>query len=112
MTKTINNWEPVVKSILKIARDHGLTIKNVSDGEETFSTEDINEAAKIVCSVDEASVYFADPQGKRVWCFIVLGNSPEETICDHTCNLFMEKAADEFSKKWEGKKVPTKEITR
>lgn len=112
MTKKINNWKPVVKSILNIAAEHGLTVETVNDGEEMFSTENIKEAVEIVCSVDEASVYFADPNGKRVWCFIVLGNEPCETICDHTVNPFMEKAADQFSEKWEGKNVPTKIITR
>jgi hypothetical protein len=112
MTKTINNWLPVVKSFLNICAAHGLKIQKVDDGEEDTLTDNVNEAAKAVCAVDEASVYLLTPEGKRLWVFIVLGNSPEETICDHTCNPLLEKAAEEFSSKWEGKNVPTKEITR
>lgn len=115
MTKTINNWKPVVKSFLTIAAKHGLQVTEVDDGgdeDETTFTSDINVAADAATATDESRVYFRTPEGKQVVAFLVLGNEPYETVCDCSVHPLMDKATEEFSEEWEGKKVPTKIITR
>jgi hypothetical protein len=65
------------------------------------------EAIEEVAATDESHVVLKDPDGKRVWFFLVLGNSPEETICDYSVHELADKVHDEFSAKWEGKACPT-----
>ena len=110
-TRTINNWKPVIKSLLNACLDQGLTISGVNDGdEETLSVSTVKEAVDIICEVDESSLYLKTPDGKTVWAWIVLGNEPCETLADYAVNDLLEKAFDQFSKSWEGRSVPKKEV--
>lgn len=110
MTKTINNWKPVVKSFIKIALSHGLKLHSVDNGEERIETTDIKTAVDEICSVDEGHVYFLTEEGKKIWAWLVLGNEPFETVADSIVHPALDKACDEFSEKWENRKVPTKEV--
>ena len=106
--KTINDWKRVVKDFLRIAENHGLTIVGVNNGDGMIKTLNIASAAEEASACDEAWVYFDAPDGKRLVAFLVLGNNPEETVCDYSVHPIMDAATEQFSKKWEGKKVPTR----
>ena len=102
-----NNWKPVINSFLKIALRNGLLLHSVDNGcEGTQETKTILEASREICATDESHVYFQCPDGKRRYFFIVLGNAPEETICDYQCHPIFDAVVDEFSSKWYGKECP------
>jgi hypothetical protein len=106
--KTINDWKRVVKDFFAIAEIHGLKLVAVDNGDGRVNTPDMASAAEEACACDEARVYFDAPDGKRLVAFLVLGNEPEETVCDYSVHPIMDAATEQFSKKWEGKKVPTR----
>lgn len=109
MSKTIYNWKPVVGSFIRIAQHHGLVLQGVDNGDGIVKTASTANAIDEACACDEARVYFTAPDdGKRVVAYLVLGNDPDETVCDYSVHPLMDAAAAEFSKKWEGRKVPTK----
>jgi hypothetical protein len=102
------NWKPVIKSFFTIALSHGFTLHTVDNGgDENVPTNTIKEAVEEVAATDESHVILKDPNGKRVWFFLVLGNSPEETVCDYSVHDLAGKVCGEFSAKWEGKECPT-----
>ena len=112
MTKTYYNWKPVLRSLAKSLEDAGCTLIGACDGEETFETNSRKEIAEIVASVDEGCIYVTTPDtpaGKRKVVFCVLGNDPEETAADWTCDPAIDKGVDAFSAKWESRKCPTVE---
>lgn len=110
MTKIQNNWAPVIKSFIEIAISKGLKLISVDNGEERIETPTIDKAVEEVDSVDESHIFFETPDGKRIWAWIVLGNSPEETMADYIVNDLMEAACEEFSAKWEGVPTPKKKV--
>lgn len=59
-------------------------IDDIWDKENVTLTSDPNEAAALVCEVDEAFVYLDD---REAYIYFVLGNDPEEVACDYTVNL-------------------------
>jgi hypothetical protein len=72
---------------------------SVWDGEEETPVANEDEAVKIITGLDMAHLYVKrevaaqDGEGEpttktqTAWVFFVLGNSPEEVICDHTVSL-------------------------
>lgn len=58
------------------------------DGEnEDLNYSDKDEAIAHLMSCDESVLFVDLPDGKRGYLYFVLGNSPEEVVCDHTVNL-------------------------
>jgi hypothetical protein len=106
--KTIYNWKPVVGSFIRIAQHHGLVLQGVDNGDGIVKTLSSANAIDEATACDEACVYFTAPDGKRVVAYLVLGNDPDETVCDYSMHPLMDAATEQFSKKWEGKKVPTR----
>lgn len=56
------------------------------DGEEETPVKTAEEAADIVMNLDQAHLYVTKDD-KTSWAFFVLGNDPEEVICDYTVDL-------------------------
>jgi hypothetical protein len=103
------NWKPVIESFFSIALKHGFMLYTVDNGGgEDVLMNTYEEAVEEVAATDESHVVLKDPNGKRVWFFLVLGNSPEETICDYSVHELADKVHHEFSAKWEGKPCPVK----
>jgi hypothetical protein len=100
------NWKPVIKSFVKIALNHGLKLHSVDNGGGNMRTATVAEAVDEINATDEARVYFTCEDGKTRCFFIVLGNSPEETICDYSSFSVFDIVAEEFSAKWYGKECP------
>lgn len=59
----------------------------VNDGEEMIATGDTAEVLDAVMAVDEAVVWVTLPNGAETFIFFVLGNDPEEVVCDHGVSL-------------------------
>lgn len=107
-----NNWNPVIGSLLKVLQDHHFVLDSVNDGEEEFplkgtQREQRQEAKKVIASVDVSDLYVRHPShDKLMMLMVVLGNSPEETVADHSSWPILELAVDQFSKKWRGIPCP------
>jgi hypothetical protein len=65
----------------------GHTLDYVYDGEDEVKVTIEREAIDAITAVDQAHLHVTLPNGARGWVFFVLGNDPEEVICDHTTNL-------------------------
>lgn len=101
------NWKPVIKSFFQIALSHGFALHTVDNGgDEDVPTNTIKESVEEVNATDESHVILIDPNGKCVGFYLVLGNSPEETVCDYSVHDLADKVHEEFSAKWEGKECP------
>jgi len=101
-----NNWVPVIEDIIKCLLKNNLTLVSVDNGDGEVCVDDPDEAVEEIDATDESSLYVKNPEGKKRWVFIVLGNDPCETICDYTCDPLIDKAADEFYELWGGRSVP------
>ena len=106
------NYRPVVGSLLKKLQVSGFTLVSVDNGdgevELTGTDRDKRQQAKSeICAVDESHLYVDTSEGTRKWIFIVLGNEPEETVCDHS-GSGLDDILEEFSNQWAGKSCPTK----
>lgn len=76
----------------------GWTDPSVWDGEEDTPVTTAKEAADIVMNLDQARLYVKGPLGSEGWVFFVLGNDPDEVICDHTVNL--SEVLDPLTQGW------------
>lgn len=103
-----NNWKPVIKSLLKHLENEGFSPFQVDNGDGRVKTSTWKDALEEINATDESHVYLKHPSvEKSLWLYVVLGNEPEETVCDYSCNEFLDKATGAFSDKWEGKPCPT-----
>ncbi len=112
MSSITNDWKPVVKNLLTKLDKAGFKILAVDDGgdeDEVHHNPTMEEAVAAVTSVDESHITAKAPDGKNVWLYIVLGNSPDETVSDYTVHAELEPVIDAFSAEWEGVPVPTSE---
>lgn len=76
-----------ITAILDHMKKDGWTLLEVNDSEEVYSVHNVTATAVMhVTDVDEATVILRKGD-LRGWIFFVLGNSPEEVICDYTTNL-------------------------
>ena len=118
-TRILNDWAPVVRSLLGRFTKAGYTIHSVDDGEERHSCDvgsprqQVQYAAECVCGVDEAHVYLRKGDAK-VTLFLVLGNAPCETVCDYGASdavmSEVERVVDAFGDSWEGRRCPTRVV--
>lgn len=109
------DWQKPVRSFLYTLQKHGFKLDGVHDGDSRHTVRYMNklharnEVADIVCSVDDAHVfttYMYNGVEKRAEFWIVLGNEPEELVCDYWApgdesGKPVEDAVREFSKRWE-----------
>lgn len=67
------------------AADH--TLDHVFDGGDNVPVRTETEVIDAVEAVDDAYLNVVLPNGDTGWVRFVLGNEPDEVICDHTVNL-------------------------
>lgn len=85
-----SNDREAITLVLTGITEAGCAVSEVM--EDTWCPDDLShvetvaEAVDLVCGVDEAYVYIDSPNGEG-WIRFVLGNDPEEVVCDHTTNL-------------------------
>ena len=111
------NWTPVVMSLLSHLQKAGVTITAVRNGERGWINID-NGASNLkqrkaaceeIVSVDESRITLRFNNCKWATLFVVLGNEPEETVCDYWTaddSGIVDNAIDNFIAAWEGKKCP------
>lgn len=72
----------------------------VFDGEGKINTATETEAMEAIMAVDSAWLRVTHPlQSKSGHVFFVLGNDPEEVICDYTINL--EHVIGQLMESWD-----------
>jgi hypothetical protein len=108
-----NNYRPVIGSLLPKLPKAGFTLVSVDSGcgqvPLTGTDREKRQEAKFeICAVDEAHLYVENSESISKWLYIVIGNEPEETVCDYTCDSGLDEVVEEFQQQWKGKKCPTK----
>jgi len=106
------DWSKPVSSLLNKLQQNGFTIAAVNDGMETEKMDPNKSnlynrklATEVITSVDEAGMRVTKGD-KRGFVYIVLGNDPEELVCDYTDWDDLEEVITAHSRQWEGKKCP------
>jgi hypothetical protein len=107
MTKMINDWEKVVRSLIRHMKKAGYDTVVAFNGEDSIKLGTIRQMADKVCECEEGWLRMVKG-GERYNLYIVLGNSPSETVCDYSWksgmdaeNEIFEKALIKWSEMWE-----------
>jgi hypothetical protein len=77
-----------IRQAIRALRAGGYTLDRVYNGgddDEPVSNE--REAIAEIMAVDEATLWVRDSSGKAWGVFFVMGNSPDEVICDYHVSL-------------------------
>jgi len=92
--------QAAVRQTIRALRAFGYLLVSVDDGEELLSTTTEKQALEAIMAVDEATLWVTSP-GSLHFAFVrfVLGNDPEEVICDYSVKLedALESVLDEWS---------------
>lgn len=78
-----------IRQVIRALRARGWVLNFVYDGEEEVKVKTEQDAIDAIMAVDEATLVVNEGTvtGPRGWVFFVLGNDPDEVVCDHTINL-------------------------
>jgi hypothetical protein len=79
-----------IRQVIRALRKAGYTLPGGHNGEEpvTFepdASEDTILAEMMAC--DDSTLYTVAPDGYESHVYFVLGNDPEEVVCDHGVSL-------------------------
>lgn len=91
-----------IRQIIRALREKGYTLVEVYDGEEDVKVSTETEAIDAIMAVDDATLFVRTPDGSRnPWVRFVLGNDPEEVVCDHVvdCQDF-EEIINSVTERW------------
>lgn len=93
-----------IQQAIRALRADGWTLDHVNDGGERVKVTTETEAIEAIMAVDEAWLHVkrgseADGTDARGYAFFVLGNAPDEVVCDYTTNL---TALDTLIDEWCG----------
>lgn len=113
--RILNDWKPETRSLLKALVAAGFTLVEGDNGEFKFKFKgNLNKFIENLIACDEAHLYVTDPNGKRRWLWLILGNSPGEIASDYSVGTETPGVADPLDvvtqahyDKWEGRKQPT-----
>ena len=108
----MNNWRPVIGSLLSILQKHDFHLTIVDNGGGDVSLDGTprqkrQQAKKEICAVDVSDLYVVTDEDDLLWLQIVLGNEPHETVANYTCNKKLDIALEDFEQKWKDRKCPT-----
>jgi len=81
-----------IEQVIRALRAAGWELDYVDDTEEKIPVSTEPEAVEAITAVDEAFLHVKKRESNGVvydtgYVFFVLGNDPEEVVCDHTTNL-------------------------
>lgn len=114
--RTVNNWLPVVASLLSLLQKAGFQLDKVDDGGEPDEIhilegtprERRQQAKAAICAVVESHLYFTNPEGEKRWILIVLGNGPEEIASDYSGFSEIDEVVEAHNAQWTGRTAPQK----
>ena len=77
-----------IQQTIRALKAAGWRLDYVNDGEDEVKVETEKDATDAITAVDSAHLIVTKDEGcTRGYVFFVLGNDPEEVICDYTTNL-------------------------
>jgi hypothetical protein len=81
-----------IQQTIRALKSAGWDLDYVDDGEEEILVTTEPEATDAITAVDQAWLHVKKREANGVvyatgYVFFVMGNDPEEVICDHTVNL-------------------------
>lgn len=94
MTNTQSTFKPTtpttdrggIQQAIRALRADGWELRSVNDGGENVRVRTETEAVENITAVDEAWLHVKRGD-ERGYVFFVLGNAPDEVVCDYTTNL-------------------------
>lgn len=87
-----------IQQVLRALAESGHTLSYVFDGEEDVKVDTKGQALDAIMAVDDAFLHVTLPDGERTgWVRFVLGNDPDEVVCDYTVNL---EVVDKLTSSW------------
>lgn len=87
-----------IRQVIRALRNAGYVLDSVYDGEDEPNVSNENEAIEAITAVDSATLWVKNSEGKRYGIFFVLGNSPEEVVCDYHVSL--SHVIDPLTESW------------
>lgn len=112
--RIINDWKPETRSLLTSLEKAGFVIHSCNNGEsrKDYMREGhtLAQFLEELLACDEASLYVINPNGKKLWIYLVLGNEPGVITSDYTCDDGLDAVTDAHCAKWENRTQPTEEI--
>lgn len=91
-----------IRQTVRALKSAGYRPAQVNDGEETISVTDCGEAKIIeaLTATDQSWLYVTGADGTQSsWVYFVLGNDPEEVVCDYSTDL--DPVIEPLYDKWE-----------
>ena len=79
-----------IRQVIRALREANHTITGGHDGEDYFDvapTEDEDSIIENLMACDSSNLFVTLPDGSTSNVFFVLGNDPEEVVCDHGVSL-------------------------
>lgn len=77
-----------IRQTIRALKAGGWEVSHVFDGGEDVDVKNETEAIEAVMAVDDAYLHVVQSANTTEgWVRFVMGNDPEEVICDHTVNL-------------------------
>lgn len=86
-----------IRQAIRALRAKGWQLRTVFDGEEDIYTSTEKDAIDNITAVDDAFLHVG-AFNETGWVRFVMGNSPDEVICDYTVNL--DGALDPLMDSW------------
>lgn len=88
-----------IRQTIRALKGAGYTLLEVFDGEDTVKVKTETEALDAITAVDDATLFVRTPEGDRnPWVRFVLGNDPEEVVCDYVVSL--SPVIDPLTESW------------
>ena len=88
-----------IRQVIRALKAADYPLVHVYDGEEEIEVTTETEAIDAITAVDDAYLYVRTPnRGILGWVRFVMGNDPEEVVCNHTTNL--SPVIDPVTKAW------------
>lgn len=88
-----------IRQVIRALVAAGYTLVEVFDGEENVPTTTESAAIDAIMAVDDATLFVRTPDGSRnPWVRFVLGNDPEEVVCDY--GMALDPILDPLTTGW------------
>lgn len=87
-----------IRQVIRALVKAGYALDSVDDrGDEPEPVRNETEALEAITAVDDAFL-IVTREGEKSWVRFVLGNDPEEVVCNHTTDL--EHVLDPLTRSW------------